>query len=267
MREWSRAARASYNDRRHSISTLAGDKLKIIAKPYIYYGNDQLSDFLSAELVSSGNPTCDPIEVDVARFGDYCTPAAEQVEHKLVKINCLTVTKVFNIAPDKDEDPLADADVGSVFGFKWSWGNGVHGFDDMSYIAMDCSGVCFEVQDPSGNKMLVEDDCSVEIAVLNCALILPFSSHRPPQYFQNYMTLLTGEGTDAPVLAVGDTYDSIEGYINSYYGSYKTDAGGQYRIQPKVQGLIGRNSGKECPVVEKGIASGGIGDDLDAGAV
>lgn len=131
------------------------------------------------------------------------------------------MTRIFNVGDTKDEDPLADAEKGSVFGFKWTWGNELHGFDEMSYIAMDCTGACFEVEDPSGNKMLVED------------------------YFQNYLTLIEDGHADA--LAVGDTFDSILGYINSYYGSYKTDEGGQYRIQPTSLGLVGRNSGKSCP--------------------
>ena len=205
-----------------------GDEIEVVARPYVYYGLEQLSNTLFLTVLSTGNDVCDPVEVTADPFGaeDGCNLDAEQYESRVVTVGPFTVTTVYNDV--ENPSPAFDGGVARSIGEYMQ-----------SSSCYDSNGDRFascmvEIEDAEGNRMLIDNK---------------FDAMGP--YIEG-LGLFAGEGRP---LEVGDTCQSVTGIIEWFRGGYgpieygldepsPTPYGGSYRLHPLTPAsLVGCSNG------------------------
>ena len=208
-----------------------GDKIRILARVYHYYGLDELSDPITIEVVSKNNPLCPPAEITAASFqseghGD-CVREADVIEGSRVEMRNVEVTRIFNAACMDGENITWAANWTS----QWCpdecngrcWGAYLQGYFDgaLSAVSND-TYTAIEIMDQQGNKMVLDQAGSDQTAK-------PLT----PLY------LGTVPGKEGETLKVGDTFERIVGFVDHRRGSYSLEYGGYYAFI--VKEIIGWN--------------------------
>jgi len=185
-----------------------GDEIEVVARPYVYYGLEQLSNTLFLTKLSSNNPVCPPVETTAAPFTyeKSCNADAEQYESRKIKVGPFTVTTIYNDM--ENPSPADEGGVARSIGEYWQ--------SARCYAANGESiGSCMiEIEDADGNKMQVDNKFGA---------MAPFIEGVGP---------FAGEGRP---LQVGDTCASITcipEWFRGAYGPVPNPPGGAFRCNP-----------------------------------
>ena len=165
-----------------------GDKVSMTAKVYAYYGLNQFSYPIDITVITSSHGTCSPtVLTSVAPFTyeQGCNSVAEQLEATEVTIQCLRVVMV-------GTDHNGDGQTGDntrPFQVHSCYPGGVR-----SYHCL------LRVEDVVGNTMLVDDGT----------------------FGDGTECLFAGDcpGYTGKIVAVGDTFGSISGFVDQRRGSH-----------------------------------------------
>lgn len=205
-----------------------GDEVRTLAKVYHYYGLDELTDPIEVAVLSRNNILCEPTVITAAPFqsmghGD-CNIEAEVIEGSRVKMEGVTVTKIFNSRCMEDDPDVVNSGMSFVGGWssrfcpdacpqKRCWGAFLQSYFDSSLsssLGFGDTYTAIEITDKDGNSMVLDQARNDQSAT-------PLT----PYY------LGTVPGYENQTLKVGDTFSYVIGYVDHRRGSYKFDYGGE----------------------------------------
>lgn len=252
---------------RNSPQPLAvGDIVKVKARPYYYYGSEQLSDPTSIEVISKDSAPCGP--VSVANLAAFHIPAdiSDDTGHgSKLKVDVPTPGAVENaktVGFCKDcaveecaelyEGLFIKVDKVKVVGFTKDWYYRYGGLDQASstseswketvynrdgtpvevyprgpYQNHACSGVT------GGCQMIVEDRYGYQMLVDN--------KNKGVQDFFRGDVAASDYTEDGQKIAVGDTFTSITCLVDQHRGEYPLGRGGHYDCNPEPGQMLGWN--------------------------
>ena len=191
--------------RRSSTKLSLGDKVQLTAKVYAYYGLNQFSYPIDITVIETNRGACAPTITDTVApftYASGCNAEAEQLEGTEVTVECL---KVVMVGDDLDGDGTQGGDGDSTY----------HLQTHSCYPGGEKKYHCIlKVEDMAGNQMLVDDGT-----------------------FGDGTTCLFGgdcPGYTGKYVKVGDTFESISGFIDQRRGSHALggDYGGYYGLMP-----------------------------------
>lgn len=231
----------------------AGDKVELIAKPYAYYGSEQLSDPLRVTVIQRGLTTCSPYEVpdgaasfhrDTSASPSFCgMNGPEPMEGMMVKFKNM---KVVGFTEDEVKLPVekdADGKDAPVWLHKEMLTNpeGVSAevvSDSGPYQNRKCSPG--NVRRWQGCQMILEDQNGKQVLIDNkhkgIEALFVKGGHADTKY------------ANMDPVKVGDTFTEIECIVDQHRGEYPKGFGGHYDCNPiSSMGMKGWNEPFPAP--------------------
>mmetsp|Transcript_22827 Transcript_22827/g.77667 ORF Transcript_22827/g.77667 Transcript_22827/m.77667 type:complete len:732 (+) Transcript_22827:177-2372(+) len=265
---------------RGSSTTLAsGDMVTVRARPYQYYGNDQLTDPISITVLEKDTTTCPPhilesleafhIDADVSDDTGHGYKLKKDVATPGAVANERTATFCKNCAEvecaEKFEGSFVTIDYVTVVGFTKDWYWAFGGLDQAEnndeaweerVVGLDGQEVTVKPRGPYQNHWCtgVAGGCQFIVEDREGYQMLVDNMHEGVQKF------FRGEvsGYDGVKIQVGDTFSSITCLVSQSRGDYPLGRGGHYECNPVEGGMVGWN--EKWPSKSKdGLEPGAIG--------
>jgi len=182
--------------RRSDTELTEGDYVSMTAKVYAYYGLNQFSYPIDITVLKSGKGKCQPQTLDDMSMLTYeagCNADAEQIEGTEVTLECVKVTMVGN---DLDSDGITGEDDKSDDSTNHLQVHSCYPGGEKKYHCV------LEVEDVRGNKFLVDDGT----------------------FGDGTECFFAGDcsGYQGKYVAIGDTFDSLNGFVDQRRGSHAT---------------------------------------------
>jgi hypothetical protein len=209
-----------YSVSKGEIDIKPGDRVRLVSKPTMFFGIDELDRPLHIERVARNYPLCPPKEITAehyAKSDEVCTKEADQHNHHFVVIKNVKVSMLVNDQPYPDGVTFRYPDGRRRNASTYTW------YECSVCMAISAClstegedmGFCeFEIEDQQGNRMMVID-------VLGVDTLQPF-----------FEGIAAGGEESEEGLKLGDTFLEIEGFVMFHRGGYHDTAGGYYVLSP-----------------------------------
>jgi hypothetical protein len=235
-----------YSVSKGEIDIKPGDRIRLVSKPTMFFGIDELDRPLHIERVARNVALCPPQEITAKPFGPsetVCTKEADKRNHHFVVIKNVKVSMLVNEQPYPEGVDWRYPD--SARESNWyQCGVCMMLSPCLSSNGTDMGSCDFEIEDAQGNRMMIVD-------VVHGDRLQPF-----------FEGIASGGQEVEEGLKTGDTFLEIEGYIMFHRGGYHEEAGGFYVLSPT------KLSGFREPLPEQsGSGSGSEGGSSDTSSL